>query len=156
MPRAKKVDPVEDVQETVTKARAKKASADEGTKARAKKVSADEGTKTATRTRAKKVSSDEGTTTRRRRAPKDKNAPKKPLNSYMLFRNDWIKNHPREFETMKKSPIPEQGKEFGRMWKDLKAKKPNEAAKYQKSYADSMAKFHKEMEAYNAKLTSQA
>lgn len=100
--------------------------------------------------RSKAVETEESVTvtkTRRTRTRKDKdpNAPKKPLNAYILFTQDFRKTHEKELKAQGKTT--EQGKYMGLKYKELKA---NEKAKYTAQADKLKAVYEKELAAYNA------
>lgn len=99
--------------------------------------------------RASKVVEAEPAATKTRRTrtkrEKDPDAPKKPLNAYMLFAADYRTKHADELA--KVGPVTEQGKHMGNMYRSLK---PADAEKWKALAAKGKAKYEKELEAYTA------
>ena len=73
--------------------------------------------------------------------PKDKNAPKKPCSSYMLFGHELRKND----ATIKALKVTEQAKQIGERWNALTEAEKSE---YEKKAMEAKEKYNKELEIY--------
>lgn len=126
--------------------------ADEPKTATRRKVVAAAEPKTATRRKAVADDAVPKTRTRRSRTKNtDPNKPKKPLNSYLTWFNEFKTT--KEWSTKYKTgdmSVTEQARLGGKIWREELSdakKKP-----YQDAYHKGMDKYNKEMEKYNASM----